>query len=200
MSKKSFIFYKLTDFFDLLRCRTPARDFQTYANQEQSRGKPNAVVIHHHKSIEVLSLDSGQPLCTYAMSKDVTTIGDVNDDNVLDHVTTFFTSEPVFQSEVLPCSAVVTSAARTLFSGSICRPASSFRSYFGSTAEDDFRVESIPVAPLLVPSPSDRTGIFGHLSGDKFQRESVRSFDSVFVIATGRLTSFGPYGEFNWQV
>ena len=200
MSKNSFLFYKLKDLFNFLRYRTPARDFQTHANQEQSRGKPNAVVIHHHKSIEVLSLDSGQPLCTYAISKEVTSIGDVNDDNVLDHVTTFFTSEPVVQSEILPCSAVVTSAARTLFSGSICRPTSSFGSYFGSTAEEDFRDEPIPVAPLLVPSPSDRTGIFSLLSGDKFQRDSIRSFDSVFVIATGLLTSFGPYGEFNWQV
>lgn len=173
-------------------CRTPA-------GQELSRGKPNAVVIHRHKSIEVLSLDSGQPLCTYAISKEDISIGDVNGDNVIDHVATFFTSDPVVQSETIPCSAVVTSGAGTLFRGSICRPSSTFGSYFDSTTED-FHVESIAVAPLLVPSPPDRTGIFSHLSGDTFKRKRIRGFDSVFVIASGRLTSFGPFGEFNWQV
>lgn len=181
--------------------RRLSREFETHARQELSRRKKhNAVVINRQKSIEVLSLDSGQPLCTYTISKDVTSVGDVNGDNVIDHVTTYFTSEPVVQSEINPCSAVVTSGAKTLFSGTICRPTSTFGSYFNSFAEEDFRDEPLPVAPLLVPSPSDRTGIFSHLSGGKFQRESIRGFDSVFVIASGRLTSFGPYGEFNWQV
>lgn len=148
----------------------------------------------------MLSLDSGQPLCTYAIAKEVTSLGDVNGDDAIDHVTAYFTSEPVVQSEINPCSAVVTSGAKTLFSKSICRPTSTFGSYFDSTAEEDFRDEPFPVAPLLVPSPSDRTGIFSHLSGETFQRESIRGFDSVFVVSSGRLTSFGPYGEFNWQV
>ena len=174
--------------------------FETQAEQEMSRQKPNAVVIQHKKSIEVLNLNSGQPLCTFAISKDVTSIGDVNGDNVIDHVTTYFSSEPVIQSEMNPCSAVVTSGAKTLFSRSICRPPSTFGSYFDSAAEEDFRDEPIPVSPLLVQSPLDRTGIFSHLSGDKLKRDSIRGFDSVFVIASGRLTSFGPYGEFNWQV
>lgn len=175
--------------------------FETQAEQEMSRQKRNAVVIQHKKSIEVLNLNSGQPLCSYAISKDVTSVGDVNGDNVIDHVTTYFSSEPVIQSEMNPCSAVVTSGAKTLFSRSICRPPSTFGSYFDSTAEEDFRDEPpIPVSPLLVQTPLDRTGIFSHLSGDKFKRDSIRGFDSVFVIASGRLTSFGPYGEFNWQV
>lgn len=165
-----------------------------------SRGRPNAVVIHQRKAIEVLSLDTGRRLCpSYPISKDHTSLGDVNNDNVIEHVTTFFSSEPVVQSDLTPCSAVVISGGKILFRGSVCRPASTFGSYFSSTSGEDLRDESVPVAPLLVPSPSGRSGLLSHLSGVKFRRESIRGFDSVFVISSGRLTSFGPYGEFNWQ-
>lgn len=165
-----------------------------------SRGRPNAVVIHQRKAIEVLSLDTGRRLCaSYPIPKDHTSLGDVNNDNIIEHVTTFFSSEPVVQSDLTPCSAVVLSGGRILFQGSVCRPASTFGSYFSSKSREDLRDESVPVAPLLVPSPSGRSGLFSHLSGVKFRRESIRSFDSVFVISSGRLTSFGPYGEFNWQ-
>lgn len=179
--------------------KAPRKDFKTSDGPQLNRVKPNAVVIKREKSIEVLSLDSGQPLCSYPISKDVTSIGDVNGDSVIDHVTTYFSSEHVVQSEISPCSAVVSSGAKTLFSGSICRATSTF-GFFDSIDEADFRYEPMPVSPLLVPSPPDRTGIFSHLSGQTFKRQSIRSFDSVFVVASGRLTSFGPYGEFNWQV
>lgn len=179
---------------------TPGKAFKTSDGPQSTREKPNAVVIKREKSIEVLSLDSGQPLCSYPVSKDVTSVGDVNDDNVIDHVTTYFSSERVVQSEINPCSAVVTSGAKTLFSGSICRATSTLRNFFDSIDEADFYDEPMPVSPLLVPTPPDRTGIFSHLSGQTFKRQSVRGFDSIFVVASGRLTSFGPYGEFNWQV
>ena len=164
-----------------------------------NRGKPNALVIKRQKTIEVLNLDSGQPLCSYPVTKDVTSVSDVNGDNTIDHVTTYFTSERIVQSGINPCSAVVTSGAQTLFSGSICRASSAFGGFFYSI-DEDLRDEPMPVSPLLVPRPPDRTGIFSHLSGQTFKRQNVRSFDSVFVVASGRLTSFGPYGEFNWQV
>lgn len=181
--------------------RTPSVRHETHSKQELSRERqPNVVVIHRQKSIEVLSLDSGKPLCTYTVSKDTTSAGDINGDNVIEHATMYFSSEPRVQAEINPCSAVVTSGARTLFTGSICRPTSSFGRYFDSSAEEDFREEPVPVAPLLVDSPLDRSGIFSHLSGDKVKRESIRGYDSVFIISSGRLTSFGPYGEFNWQV
>lgn len=180
--------------------KTPRQEFKTSDELQLNKAKANAVVIKRQKSIEVLSLDSGRPLCSYPVSKDVTSVGDVNGDNVIDHVTTYFTSERVVQSGINPCSAVVTSGAKTLFSGSICRASSTLGSFFGSVDEEDFRDEPTPVSPLLVPSPPDRTGIFSHLSGQTFKRQSIRSFDSVFAVASGRVTSFGPYGEFNWQV
>lgn len=179
---------------------TPREELKTNDGPQLNREKPNAVVIKREKSVEVLSLNSGQPLCSYAVSNDVTSVGDVNGDNVIDHVTTYFSSERVVQSEINPCSAVVTSGAKTLFSGSICRATSTLGNFFDSIDEEDFRDEPMPVSPLLVLSPPDRTGIFSHLSGQTFKRQSIRSFDSVFVVASGRLTSFGPYGEFNWQV
>lgn len=180
--------------------KTPRKDFIKSDGPQFNRENPNAVVIKREKFIEVLSLDSGQPLCSYPVSKDVTSVGDVNGDSVIDHVTTYFSSERVFQSEISRCSAVVTSGAKTLFSGSICRATSTMGNFFDSIDEADFQDEPMPVSPLLVPSPPDRTGIFSHLSGQTFKRQSIRSFDSVFVVASGRLTSFGPYGEFNWQV
>lgn len=184
-------------FVSFLCCRATAGTSQPHS----SRGRPNAVVIHQRKAIEVLSLDTGRRLCaSYPIPKDHTSLGDVNNDNVIEHVTTFFSSEPVVQSDLTPCSAVVISGGKILFRGSVCRPASTFGSYFSSTSGEDLRDESVPVAPLLVPSPSGRNGLLSHLSGVKFRRESVRGFDSVFVISSGRLTSFGPYGEFNWQV
>lgn len=178
-----------------------SRETPGTSQPHSSRGRPNAVVIHQRKAIEVLSLDTGRRLCaSYPIPKDHTSLGDVNNDNIIEHVTTFFSSEPVVQSDLTPCSAVVLSGGRILFQGSVCRPASTFGSYFSSKSREDLRDESVPVAPLLVPSPSGRSGLFSHLSGVKFRRESIRGFDSVFVISSGRLTSFGPYGEFNWQV
>lgn len=179
---------------------TIRKEFKTSDELQLNKAKANAVVIKRQKSIEVLNLDSGRPLCSYPVSKDVTSVGDVNGDNVIDHVTTYFTSERVVQSGINPCSGVVTSGAKTLFSGSICRASSTLGSFFDSIDEEDFRDEPTPVSPLLVPSPPDRTGIFSHLSGQTFKRQSVRSFDSVFAVSSGRVTSFGPYGEFNWQV
>ena len=174
--------------------------FRTERKAVANRTKPNAAVIHHRKGIEVLDIDSGQPLCTYTNSKGAIAIGDVNGDGVIDHVATYFTSEHLIQAEVNPCSAVVTSGSRTLFSGSICRPTSTFGGYFDSISEEDYREEPFPVTPLLVRSPLGRREIFSYLSGVTFQRDRMRTLDSVFLIATGRLTSFGPYGEFNWQV
>lgn len=179
----------------------PRKEHKASTGVESKENKANAVVIKRQKTIEVLNLDSGQPLCSYGISKDATSVGDVNGDNVIDHVTTYFTSERVDQSGMInPCSAVVTSGAKTLFSGSICLSSSVFGSVFDWISEEDARDEAVPVSPLLVQSPPDKRGIFSHLSGQTFKRESIRSFDSVFVVASGKVTSFGPFGEFNWQV
>ena len=158
----------------------PRNEHKASTGVESKDNKANAVVIKRQKTIEVLNLDSGQPLCSYGISKDAS-VGDVNGDNVIDHVTTYFTSERVDQSGMInPCSAVVTSGAKTLFSGSICLSSSVFGSIFDWISEEDARDEAVLVSPLLVQSPPDKRGISSpHLSGQTFKRESIRSFDSV---------------------
>ncbi len=47
----------------------------------------------------------------------------------------------------------------------------------------------------LIGAPSPNVPSFSSLSS------SVETlYDSVFVISSGRVTSIGPHGEFNWQV
>ena len=61
---------------------------------------------------------------------------------------------------------------------------------------------------LLVQSLSDkhlccrvapRKGILVHLMGEGFH-SSNKGYDSIYLISTGRMTSYGPTGDFNWQV
>jgi len=35
---------------------------------------------------------------------------------------------------------------------------------------------------------------------DSFASPAAKLYDSVFVLSSGRVTSIGPHGEFNWQV
>lgn len=180
---------------------TQGKELKTGPVVESKAIKPNAVVIKRQKAIEVLNMESGQPLCSYALPMRTTSVGDLNGDNVIDHVTTYFASERIDQSGMInPCSGVAVSGSKSLFSRSICRTPSTFGSFFGSFSQEDLREENVLVSPLLVPSPPYKRGIFSHLSGEAFKRESIRSLDSIFVISSGRLTSLGPFGELNWQV
>lgn len=180
---------------------TQGKELKTGPVLESKAIKPNAVVIKRQKAIEVLNMESGQPLCSYALPMRTTSVGDLNGDNVIDHVTTYFASERIDQSGMInPCSGVAVSGSKSLFSRSICRTPSTFGSFFGSFSQEDLREENVLISPLLVPSPPYKRGIFSHLSGEAFKRDSIRSLDSIFVISSGRLTSLGPFGELNWQV
>ncbi|PFX31386.1 hypothetical protein AWC38_SpisGene3814 [Stylophora pistillata] len=180
---------------------TQEREHNTGPAAESKAIKPNAVVIKRQKAIEVLNIESGQPLCSYDISTRATSVGDLNDDNVVDHVTAFFASERTDHSGwISPCTGNAFSGRKSLFSRSICHSPSTFGSFFDSFSEEDLRDEPELVSPLLVPSPPNKRGIFSHLSGESFKRDSIRSLDSIFVISSGRLTSLGPFGELNWQV
>ena len=149
--------------------------------------------------MEVLSLQSGQPLCRYKLVKDTQTLGDVNNDGVIDRVTSYFASQAhLVDLEIPPCSAVVTSNSKVLFAGSICDASWLFGSYF-TWSDTEHGDEPLPVSPLLVKSPPHRSGVFRHLMGRNV-RELRRGYDSVFLTSVGKVTSFGPYGELNWQV
>ena len=43
------------------------------------------------------------------------------------------------------------------------------------------------------------SGILSHIVGNTFSSES-KGYDSIFVTRNGYVTSYGPAGEFNWQV
>jgi len=141
-------------------------------------------------------MQSGRPLCRYDVDVEGVTIGDVNADDVIDQVVSRFKSTS--QSTSNPsCAAVVTSQSRVLFEGNICRISSLFGSLFDSEA--DHGEELLAVPPIVVNSPSHRSGIVRHLMGHNLRRGRV-GLDSVFLVSTGKLTSFGPHGEMNWQV
>ena len=48
-------------------------------------------------------------------------------------------------------------------------------------------------------SMSKRSGIFEHLMGHGLP-SMKKGYDSIFLTSGGRITSYGPMGEFNWQV
>ena len=170
----------------------------TPGTKSSTVNEDNVLVVHHLKGIEVLSLPSGQPMCRYKLTKETQTIGDVNNDGVLDHVTLHFTPHTHrFDVKVRPCSAVVMSNSRTLFTGSICG-AGSLGTFF-SSPEDEHMAEPLPVAPLLVRSPPHRAGMLRHLLGHNVHKLG-QTYDSVFLTSGGKVTSFGPHGEPNWHV
>ena len=114
-------------------------------------------------------------------------------------MTTHFESREESRNSVPSCTAVVSSQSRTLFTGSICQTLSLFSGVFDGSDDSKHGEEPSPVAPVIIHSPSHRSGIFRHLMGHNLRRGRV-GFDSIFLVSTGKVTSFGPHGELNWQV
>ena len=52
---------------------------------------------------------------------------------------------------------------------------------------------------VLLCSIAQKRGIWTHLLG-KTLRSERKGYDSIFVTSNGRVTSYGPQGELNWQV
>jgi hypothetical protein len=141
----------------------------------------------------------GRPMCRYATPKEAVTLGDVNNDGLIDHVTTHFEPRGDSSNNAPSCSAVVTSQSRTLFTGSICQTLSLFGGIFDMSDDSEHGEEPLAIPPVVVQSPPHRSGVFRHLMGHNLRRGRV-GFDSVFMVITGKITSFGPHGELNWQV
>jgi hypothetical protein len=159
---------------------------------------PNAVIIHHDTGIQVLSLTTGRPL-TYLplIGRSVTSVfADVNDDDEVEEI------RPDF---ALKCNIDVSSVhprPRALFSGPLCESpfwmgGVAFSNLFQSTdvVNEDTHVA---VSPAVVPRVAQSRGILNHLQGRSLPSEQI-GFDSIFLTSTGRLTSFSPTGEPNWQ-
>ncbi|EDO36693.1 predicted protein [Nematostella vectensis] len=162
----------------------------------KNRTQGNAIVIQSHTGLEVLNIQSGQPLCRYVHTQELTTAGDLNGDDVIDHVSMHFSAHQLFPTDLPSCSAIARSGSRVLFTGPVCASGSLFDWSSGEPHE----VEPLLVAPLLVPSPPHRTGLFRHVMGHNLRQRSRAEMDAVFLVSTGKLTSYGPHGEQNWQV
>ncbi|XP_031555999.1 uncharacterized protein LOC116292784 [Actinia tenebrosa] len=179
-----------------------APNIDLFSSEEKKSEKDvqhNSIVVHNQHGVEVLKLDSGRPICRYTIPKESVSLGDINEDGHVDHVTTHFESRDDFPNSVPSCTAVVSSQSRTLFTGSICRTLSLFGGVFDGPADTKHGEEPLPVPPVIIHSPPHRSGILRHLMGHNLRRSRV-GFDSVFLVSTGKVTSFGPHGELNWQV
>ena len=77
---------------------------------------PNAVVIHNHKGIEVLSIDTGRPLTHLELQShgQPSTFVDVNEDGTIEAVTANFALK--CQAEV----SMIQPRPKALFSGPLC--------------------------------------------------------------------------------
>ena len=85
--------------------------------------------------------------------------------------------------------------------GPICHPTSVF-DYVGQPRVfdlEEYGEEPLQLPPLVVEGPPHRSGIFSHLMGRSVRRESDGK-DIIFLLSSGKVTSFGSFGEFNWQV
>lgn len=178
--------------------KTPNIDmFNSDDKKIKPASKQNAIVIHNKHGVEVLQLQTGRQLCHYDVSKDGVAVGDVNNDGVIEHITTRFIPRDESSTNDLTCKAVVMSELRVLFEGPICQTVSLFGGVFDNEVEH--REEVLPVPPVIVESPPHRSGILRHLMGHNLRRGRV-GLDSIFLVSTGKVTSFGPHGEVNWQV
>lgn len=64
---------------------------------------------------------------------------------------------------------------------------------------EEYGDEPLKLPPLVVESPPHRSGIFSHLMGRSVRRDND-GYDAIFLLSSGKVTSYGSFGEFNWQV
>lgn len=161
--------------------------------QEEDTAKPNAVVIHYNRGLEVLHLHNGMSATRVRLEAGHAAYADIDMDGTLDMVEMEFTHDK--------CLAFVSSLyphQRALFVEPLCEEAT----WWGSVSfmsppplADDVALE---VTPVIVKRIAQSSGILGHLVGKTLSSERV-GCDSVFVTRNGYVTSYGPAGEFNWQ-
>ncbi|XP_072169576.1 uncharacterized protein [Diadema setosum] len=161
---------------------------------------PTAIVIHSSKGIEVLELRTGRPLTRLSLSA-TASYADVNKDGTLDQAQAQFTES----GDADNCVAVVRSGHpphSVLYNGSICYPSSLWAAmsypWAYITGKADVRENrELSLPPLVLESVAKRRGFISHLLGLSMAKPGM---DMVFVASNGRVTSYGPQGQFNWQV
>ena len=81
--------------------------------------RPNAVVIHNEKGVEVLEVTTGRPICHFPSPKTTVTLADVNQDGAIDQVESVFWAHPTHQNDdrIPHCSGVVRTGSKIMFVG-----------------------------------------------------------------------------------
>ncbi|XP_030831252.1 uncharacterized protein LOC100891930 isoform X2 [Strongylocentrotus purpuratus] len=161
---------------------------------------PNAVIIHSQQGIEVLELKSGRPMTRLDLSPDAT-YADIDKDGVVDQAKALFTDDGSEGN----CQAVVKTGHpphSELYNGSICYPSSlwaalSYPWAYASGSSEIKENQELSLRPLIVKSVAKRRGIISHLLGLSMSKAGM---DTIFTVSTGQVTSYGPQGQFNWQV
>jgi len=163
--------------------------------------KPNVVVAHLSDGIEVVHLYTGRPLCRIVLKDGL--YADINGDGIIDHLQTITSHAEVGRRKTRTqagCYGIAITGIppmEALFNGSICvQPPGMFSSLFNTIAslETDYltQYEMIEAAnPIVMESFESSTLLTPH---------SEHELDTIFLVSTGRMTSFRPFGRMNWQI
>ncbi|KAL5466741.1 hypothetical protein EMCRGX_G030890 [Ephydatia muelleri] len=175
---------------------------------------PNVLAIHSDKGVDVLHIYQGRPLCSLQLSTHHSAHADINGDGVIDHVQAVVLNpgEVSTYDDSASCYGMavpLVSGGRELFKHSICRATHWVETFFstsrwlpGLNTYGRRRMNhsySEPLEPVLIESIHHNAPIKLHVTQTAAQQESIL-YDSIFVLSSGRVTSLGPQGEFNWQV
>ncbi|ELT96931.1 hypothetical protein CAPTEDRAFT_224542 [Capitella teleta] len=157
--------------------------------------KPNTLVVHNHKGVEVLDLHVGRPLTRLKVARDKSAYIDVNEDGTLERARLVATDDGCY-GEV----STVHPRPLAIFSENVCSAlqwwgSGSVFSRLPVAAED----EDCSVPPFFIKSIAVRKGFVNHLLGYTLPSER-KGYDTLFLTSQGRLSSFAPNGDLNWQV
>lgn len=164
--------------------------------------KPNVVVAHTKSGIEVIHLYTGRTLCSLALPPQ-SLYADLNGDGMLDSVrVTSLESQDDSEEQGgpdatdVPCDILAKSGIppiEPMFNGSICNPVGGFFAnlFTDSSVEKKQRAHQAPTNPVVIESSRSSTMMNVH---------SEHEFDTVFLVSSGRMTSFRPNGKVNWQL
>ena len=168
---------------------------------------PNVIIAHTKNGLEVISLTTGVPITSIALTKRKT-FADLDGDGVVDNIIILDTEDSVTRHEreyisiydnsissknerLKHCTIVVTSgipAKSQLFNNSICREWTSINDRRRAVPTSISVPNQILFATPLVLSKIDM----------KTLKESNHK-DLIVAINTGTISSFSSSGELNWQ-
>jgi hypothetical protein len=161
--------------------------------------KPNVLVCHTRRGLEVISLKTGAPMVSMALTEGQT-YADVDGDGVVDAILLLESSDDLISKkestfaedvdELQHCSMMVVSglpARAQLFNGSICEGKHSMQESLSHSMKKPPH-EVSAASPVLLRSPGPR-GTRGGIERDV-----------VVAVNTGVVTCYSGRGVFKWQL